>query len=182
MVFCFLFFFKQRSQYQPIKDVYAVAEREACAGWTSSGLVLLIKLYLLPAAVFVQASCLDGRDQVSRELGLSDLDLNRKSPLLLELVRRGRHRDKTASLAEVRQTSWGWGCQWSDEELLMECVRVRAGRPRREHSQDERTSPSLCVCVCVGVFVCRCVCLCGLFWVMMSVDGGFWFPVDLRVS
>ncbi|XP_004572904.2 centrosomal protein 43 isoform X5 [Maylandia zebra] len=46
------------------------------------------------------ASCLDGRDQVSRELGLSDLDLNRKSPLLLELVRRGRHRDKTASLAE----------------------------------------------------------------------------------
>lgn len=98
-------FFKQRSQYQPIKDVYAVAEREACAGWTSSGLVLLIKLYLFPAAVFVQASCLDGRDQVSRELGLSDLDLNRKSPLLLELVRRGRHRDKTASLAEVRQTS-----------------------------------------------------------------------------
>lgn len=46
------------------------------------------------------ASCLDGRDQVSRELGLSDLDLNRKSPLLLELVRRGRHRDKAASLAE----------------------------------------------------------------------------------
>lgn len=101
----FFFFFKQRSQYQPIKDVYAVAEREACAGWMSSGLVLLIKLYLFPAAVFVQASCLDGRDQVSRELGLSDLDLNRKSPLLLELVRRGRHRDKAASLAEVRQTS-----------------------------------------------------------------------------
>ncbi|XP_005950513.1 FGFR1 oncogene partner isoform X3 [Haplochromis burtoni] len=46
------------------------------------------------------ASCLDGRDQVSRELGLSDLDLNRKSPLLLELVRRGRHREKAASLAE----------------------------------------------------------------------------------
>ncbi|XP_006793515.1 FGFR1 oncogene partner isoform X4 [Neolamprologus brichardi] len=46
------------------------------------------------------ASCLDGRDQISRELGLSDLDLNRKSPLLLELVRRGRHRDKAASLAE----------------------------------------------------------------------------------
>lgn len=102
---CFWVFSKQRSQYQPIKDVYAVAEREACAGWTSSCLVFLIKLYLFPAAVFVQASCLDGRDQISRELGLSDLDLNRKSPLLLELVRRGRHRDKAASLAEVRQTS-----------------------------------------------------------------------------
>ncbi|XP_063352425.1 FGFR1 oncogene partner isoform X2 [Pelmatolapia mariae] len=46
------------------------------------------------------ASCLDGRDQVCSEFGLSDSDLNRKSPLLLELVRRGRHRDKAASLAE----------------------------------------------------------------------------------
>ncbi|CAI5669398.1 unnamed protein product [Oreochromis niloticus] len=46
------------------------------------------------------ASCLDGRDQVCRELGLSDSDLNRESPLLLELVRRGRYQDKAASLAE----------------------------------------------------------------------------------
>ncbi|CAI5684811.1 unnamed protein product [Oreochromis niloticus] len=46
------------------------------------------------------ASCLDGRDQVCRELGLSDSDLNRESPLMLELVRRGRYQDKAASLAE----------------------------------------------------------------------------------
>uniref|UniRef100_A0A3Q0S158 Centrosomal protein 43 n=1 Tax=Amphilophus citrinellus TaxID=61819 RepID=A0A3Q0S158_AMPCI len=43
---------------------------------------------------------LDGRDQVCGELGISDTDLNRKTPLLLELVRRGRHRDKAASLPE----------------------------------------------------------------------------------
>ncbi|XP_030578280.1 centrosomal protein 43 isoform X2 [Archocentrus centrarchus] len=43
---------------------------------------------------------LDGRDQVCGELSISDTDLNRKTPLLLELVRRGRHRDKAASLPE----------------------------------------------------------------------------------
>ncbi|XP_026164100.1 centrosomal protein 43 isoform X2 [Mastacembelus armatus] len=37
---------------------------------------------------------LDGRDLVCRELGLSESELNRNSPLLLELVRRGRHKDK----------------------------------------------------------------------------------------
>ncbi|CAI5669395.1 unnamed protein product [Oreochromis niloticus] len=53
------------------------------------------------------ASCLDGRDQVCRELGLSDSDLNRESPLLLELVRRGRYQDKAASLAEREQGDRG---------------------------------------------------------------------------
>ncbi|XP_056260986.1 FGFR1 oncogene partner isoform X2 [Seriola aureovittata] len=37
---------------------------------------------------------LEGRDLVCRELGLSESELNRKSPLLLELVRRGRHKDE----------------------------------------------------------------------------------------
>ncbi|KAM3603140.1 uncharacterized protein V6R79_017139 [Siganus canaliculatus] len=36
-------------------------------------------------------SGLDSRDQVCRELGLSQCDINRNSPVLLELVRRGRH-------------------------------------------------------------------------------------------
>ncbi|XP_013127704.1 centrosomal protein 43 isoform X2 [Oreochromis niloticus] len=53
------------------------------------------------------ASCLDGRDQVCRELGLSDSDLNRESPLMLELVRRGRYQDKAASLAEREQGDRG---------------------------------------------------------------------------
>ncbi|XP_076611985.1 centrosomal protein 43 isoform X6 [Chaetodon auriga] len=37
---------------------------------------------------------LDSRDLVCRELGLSESEVNRNSPLLLELVRRGRHKDK----------------------------------------------------------------------------------------
>nr|XP_020480312.1 FGFR1 oncogene partner [Monopterus albus] len=37
---------------------------------------------------------LDGRDQVCRELGLSESEVNRNSPVLLELIRRGRHNDK----------------------------------------------------------------------------------------
>ncbi|XP_013885438.1 centrosomal protein 43 [Austrofundulus limnaeus] len=39
-------------------------------------------------------SGLDSRDQVSRELGLPDLELNKNTPLLLELVRRGWRGDK----------------------------------------------------------------------------------------
>ncbi|XP_047243355.1 FGFR1 oncogene partner isoform X6 [Girardinichthys multiradiatus] len=39
---------------------------------------------------------LDSRDLVCRELGLSDSELNRNSPVLLELVRRGRQTDNPA--------------------------------------------------------------------------------------
>ncbi|XP_054482845.1 centrosomal protein 43-like, partial [Anoplopoma fimbria] len=34
----------------------------------------------------------DSRDLVLRDLGLSESEVNRKCPLLLELVKRGRHR------------------------------------------------------------------------------------------
>ncbi|XP_041831452.1 FGFR1 oncogene partner isoform X2 [Melanotaenia boesemani] len=43
---------------------------------------------------------LDSRDLVSRELGLSESNLNQNSPLLLELVRRGRQQDKRSDAAE----------------------------------------------------------------------------------
>ncbi|XP_071395669.1 centrosomal protein 43 isoform X3 [Centroberyx affinis] len=43
---------------------------------------------------------LDSRDQVCRELGFSESEVNRNSPLLLELARRGRHKDKSAILSE----------------------------------------------------------------------------------
>ncbi|XP_071323432.1 centrosomal protein 43 isoform X4 [Trachinotus anak] len=44
---------------------------------------------------------LDGRDLVCRDLGLSESEVNRNSPLLLELVRRGRHKDKASVCSEV---------------------------------------------------------------------------------
>lgn len=51
---------------------------------------------LLPVApsvpVMSQLNGLEGRDAVCRELSLSQSELNRNCPLLLELVRRGRHR------------------------------------------------------------------------------------------
>ncbi|XP_039980480.1 FGFR1 oncogene partner isoform X2 [Xiphias gladius] len=43
---------------------------------------------------------LDGRDLVCRELGLSESEVNRNSPLLLELVRRGRHKEKPTVCTE----------------------------------------------------------------------------------
>ncbi|XP_067337341.1 FGFR1 oncogene partner isoform X3 [Channa argus] len=44
---------------------------------------------------------LDSRDLVCRELGLSESEVNRNSPLLLELVRRGRHKDRPTDSTEV---------------------------------------------------------------------------------
>uniref|UniRef100_A0A8C8D0G0 FGFR1 oncogene partner (FOP) N-terminal dimerisation domain-containing protein n=1 Tax=Oncorhynchus tshawytscha TaxID=74940 RepID=A0A8C8D0G0_ONCTS len=37
---------------------------------------------------------LDSCEQVSRDLGITETDMNRTTPLLLELVKRGRHREK----------------------------------------------------------------------------------------
>lgn len=48
-----------------------------------------------------QLNGLDSRDLVCKELALSDAEQNRKSPLLLELVRRGRPGEQ---LAQVRHT------------------------------------------------------------------------------
>ncbi|XP_015237949.1 PREDICTED: FGFR1 oncogene partner [Cyprinodon variegatus] len=43
---------------------------------------------------------LDGRDLVCRELGLSESELNRNSPVLLELVRRSRQKDEPSVINE----------------------------------------------------------------------------------
>ncbi|XP_029903483.1 centrosomal protein 43 isoform X2 [Myripristis murdjan] len=43
---------------------------------------------------------LDTRDHVCREFGFSDSEVNRNAPLLLELVKRGRHKDRAAILTE----------------------------------------------------------------------------------
>ncbi|KAK2855807.1 hypothetical protein Q5P01_004542 [Channa striata] len=45
-------------------------------------------------------NCLDSRDLVCRELGLSEFEVDRNSPLLLELVRRGRHKEKLTNSTE----------------------------------------------------------------------------------
>lgn len=46
-----------------------------------------------------QLSGLDSRDLVCRDLGLSESELNRNSPLLLELIRRGPHKPNQVMLS-----------------------------------------------------------------------------------
>ncbi|XP_073788459.1 centrosomal protein 43 isoform X17 [Danio rerio] len=43
---------------------------------------------------------LDSREVLSKELGISESEVNKNSPLLLELVKRGRHREKTSIFTE----------------------------------------------------------------------------------
>lgn len=50
----------------------------------------------------LQLNGLDSRDLVCRELGLSESEVNKNSPLLLELVRRGQLKDKPSVCTEVR--------------------------------------------------------------------------------
>uniref|UniRef100_A0A8P4GI30 Centrosomal protein 43 n=1 Tax=Dicentrarchus labrax TaxID=13489 RepID=A0A8P4GI30_DICLA len=48
---------------------------------------------------------LDSRDLVCRDLGLSESEVNRNSPLLLELVRRGRHKATEVRLTDYQPIS-----------------------------------------------------------------------------
>ncbi|XP_064780981.1 FGFR1 oncogene partner isoform X5 [Oncorhynchus masou masou] len=43
---------------------------------------------------------LDSREQVSCELDITETDMNRNTPLLLELVKRGRHKEKASVFSE----------------------------------------------------------------------------------
>ncbi|XP_051954617.1 centrosomal protein 43-like isoform X2 [Xyrauchen texanus] len=43
---------------------------------------------------------LDSRESLLEELGISESEVNRNTPLLLELVKRGRHKDKTSIFTE----------------------------------------------------------------------------------
>uniref|UniRef100_A0A672NVL9 Centrosomal protein 43 n=1 Tax=Sinocyclocheilus grahami TaxID=75366 RepID=A0A672NVL9_SINGR len=43
---------------------------------------------------------LDSRETLSKELGISGTEVNKNTPLLLELVKRGRHKDKTSVFTE----------------------------------------------------------------------------------
>eukprot|EP00063_Salmo_salar_P025548 XP_014000383.1 PREDICTED: FGFR1 oncogene partner-like isoform X21 [Salmo salar] len=43
---------------------------------------------------------LDSREQVSCELDITETDMNRNTPLLLELVKRGRHKEKASIFSE----------------------------------------------------------------------------------
>ncbi|XP_050994664.1 FGFR1 oncogene partner isoform X10 [Labeo rohita] len=43
---------------------------------------------------------LDSRETLSKELGISESEVNKNTPLLLELVKRGRHKDKTSIFTE----------------------------------------------------------------------------------
>ncbi|XP_052391436.1 centrosomal protein 43 isoform X5 [Carassius gibelio] len=46
---------------------------------------------------------IDSRETLSKELGISESEVNKNTPLLLELVKRGRHKDKTSIFTEGDQ-------------------------------------------------------------------------------
>uniref|UniRef100_A0A3Q1HDC7 EF-hand domain-containing protein n=1 Tax=Anabas testudineus TaxID=64144 RepID=A0A3Q1HDC7_ANATE len=50
--------------------------------------------------IYFNLNGLDSRDLVCRELSLSESEVNKNSPLVLELVKRGRHKDKPTDCAE----------------------------------------------------------------------------------
>lgn len=72
-------------------EVWAQAQLSAVLHWSS-----YVFFASCPAASsdvsLAQLNGLDGRDVVCRELSLCQTELNKNSPLLLELVRRGRHK------------------------------------------------------------------------------------------
>ncbi|KAM4529382.1 centrosomal protein 43 isoform 4-T4 [Fundulus diaphanus] len=76
---------------------------------------------------------LDGRDLVRRELGLSDSELNRNSPVLLELVRRARQKDDPAVRSEADRSG----------HVLKELSQNQIGLARRTfdaHDKDQSGS------------------------------------------
>ncbi|XP_012709563.2 FGFR1 oncogene partner isoform X3 [Fundulus heteroclitus] len=76
---------------------------------------------------------LDGRDPVCRELGLSDSELNRNSPVLLELVRRARQKDDPAVRSQGDRSG----------PVLQELSQNQIGRARRTfdaHDKDQSGS------------------------------------------
>ncbi len=49
----------------------------------------------------IQLNGLDNRETLCKELGISETEVNKNTPLLLELVKRGGHKDKTSVFTEV---------------------------------------------------------------------------------
>ena len=51
---------------------------------------------------YFQLNGLDSCEQVSHDLGITETDMNRTTPLLLELVKRGRHRETASIFSAVK--------------------------------------------------------------------------------
>ncbi|XP_078131465.1 centrosomal protein 43 isoform X2 [Sander vitreus] len=80
-------------------------------------------------------NCVESRDLVCRDLGLSESEVNRNSPLLLELVKRGRHKvpegDKSGDILKVVQ----------DEEKISTPPVSKIPRYKGGHSQTAAKEP-----------------------------------------
>ncbi|XP_038824533.1 FGFR1 oncogene partner isoform X2 [Salvelinus namaycush] len=71
---------------------------------------------------------LDSREQVSCELDITETDMNRNTPLLLELVKRGRHKEKASIFSEELSPR-----QIADARKKFDCYdKARTGGIRKE--------------------------------------------------
>lgn len=89
-------------------SVLLPADRAGPACWSNNLELSVLHSPLGHAIYCARVSCpqlngLDSREQVSCELDITETDMNRNTPLLLELVKRGRHKEKASIFSEVKK-------------------------------------------------------------------------------
>ncbi|XP_051732322.1 FGFR1 oncogene partner isoform X8 [Ctenopharyngodon idella] len=89
---------------------------------------------------------LDSRETLSKELGISELEVNKNTPLLLELVKRGRHKDKTSIFTEGDRVTE----RTFPKELL---PRQIADARKKFDSHDKNRSGEINRDAVIGIFV-----------------------------
>ncbi|XP_077076023.1 centrosomal protein 43 isoform X8 [Siphateles boraxobius] len=87
---------------------------------------------------------LDSRETLSKELGISESEVNKNTPLLLELVKRGRHKDKTSIFEGDRVTDRSF-----PKELL---PRQIADARKKFDSHDKNRSGEINRDAVIGIF------------------------------
>ncbi|XP_067240072.1 FGFR1 oncogene partner isoform X3 [Chanodichthys erythropterus] len=89
---------------------------------------------------------LDSRETLSKELGISESEVNKNTPLLLELVKRGRHKDKTSIFTEGDRVTE----RTFPKELL---PRQIADARKKFDSHDKNRSGEINRDAVIGIFV-----------------------------
>ncbi|XP_048062779.1 FGFR1 oncogene partner isoform X10 [Megalobrama amblycephala] len=89
---------------------------------------------------------LDSRETLSKELGISESEVNKNTPLLIELVKRGRHKDKTSIFTEGDRVTE----RTFPKELL---PRQIADARKKFDSHDKNRSGEINRDAVIGIFV-----------------------------
>ncbi|XP_036832028.1 uncharacterized protein LOC110522507 isoform X2 [Oncorhynchus mykiss] len=83
----------------PARDQLSECVTPSGWGWPdiwSNKILANVSAAFTVCVFYFQLNGLDSCEQVSHDLGITETDMNRTTPLLLELVKRGRHREKAS--------------------------------------------------------------------------------------